>query len=373
MSSFVDRLALSLAPGLGTKNIQRLLEVFGDARAVLDADRATIVRNVRGIGPKTAAGIDKPGLLAAAERQLAEADRSGVGIIVYGGEHYPPQLAAIPDPPAVLYSRGDISLLTRPAIALVGARASSDYGRRIAANLAEGLCRRGLSVVSGLALGIDAAAHAGALRAGGSTIAVLGCGIDVVYPRQNRGLYDNIVSQGVVVSEYRMGTEPEAFRFPARNRIISGLSLGVVVVEAARRSGSLITARLALEQGREVFAIPGRIDSLKSEGSHRLLQEGAKLVHHIDDIVEEIEHMFAWSAIEEDKALPDASVLVVDALSEEEKKVLTLLDVYPVTIDELIVASGLSAQKINELLLLLELKGAVLALPGKQFQRVANC
>ncbi|OKY73699.1 MAG: DNA protecting protein DprA [Desulfobulbaceae bacterium DB1] len=363
MNELLDRIALSLAPGLGPRSWNKLLDVFGDAGTVLAADHELIRRKVPGVGAKVIAAIDRVRLRAEAESELERASRAGIRIIASCDDDYPELLSNISDPPVLLYVKGDAALLRSPCLGIVGARASTVYGQRIAADLAGRLCRRGLTVVSGLALGIDAAAHSGALRANGATIAVLGCGLDVVYPRQNENLHAEIGERGALVSEYRLGTLPEPFRFPARNRIISGLSLGVVVVEAAKKSGSLITARMALEQGREVFAIPGRIDSSKSEGAHRLLQEGAKLVHSVDDILEEIAHGVS------DLCPPQKKSAARIALSTEEAILFALLDVYPRNIDELIQQSGMTAQKVNEVLLLLELKGAIEVLPGGQYQK----
>ncbi|MFH1217705.1 MAG: DNA-processing protein DprA [Pseudomonadota bacterium] len=363
MNELLDRIALSFTPGLGLRSWNKLLDVFGDPGTVLGADHGLIRRQVPGVGEKVIAGIDKDRLRAEAEAEMERASRAGIRIIACGDSEYPELLSDIVDPPVLLYVKGDASLLKSPCLGIVGARASTVYGQRIAADLAGQLCRRGLTVVSGLALGIDAAAHSGALRVKGATVGVLGCGIDVVYPRQNNNLYDEIAEQGALVSEYRLGTLPEPFRFPARNRIISGISLGVVVVEAAKKSGSLITARMALEQGREVFAIPGRIDSRKSEGTHRLLQEGAKLVHSVDDILEEIAHFV--SPASPTKKTETARV----GLSAEEEKIFALIDVYPQNIDALIQQSGMTAHKVNEILLLLELKGAVEVLPGRQYQK----
>jgi DNA processing protein len=365
VNALIDWLALSLTPGLGVRTWNRLLAVFADPASVLATDREQIRRQVPGVRADVVAAIDREKLRAAAERELERAAGLGITIITREQQSYPELLRNIADPPILLYVRGKVELLHNGCLAVVGARAATVYGRQIARELSGRLCRRGFTVVSGLALGIDAAAHQGALEAGGATVAVLGCGLDVVYPAQHRDLYSDIAGQGALVSEYPLGTLPEPFRFPARNRIISGLSLGVVVVEAARKSGSLITAGLALEQGREVFAIPGRIDSCKSEGTHRLLQEGAKLVHSVDDIVEELS--FSPAAPPPGAEAGDSRAGLV--LSAAEEELLALLDVYPQTIDEITRRCGMAVQKVSELLLMLELKGAIDALPGNQYQR----
>jgi DNA processing protein len=259
---------------------------------------------------------------------------------------------------------------------VVGSRAASSYGLKMAEELAGQLARRGLTVISGLAMGIDAAAHRGALAAGGQTIGVLGCGLDVIYPEQNRKLFELIPENGAIVSEYPLGTGPDGFRFPARNRIISGLGLGVVVVEATQRSGSLITAELALDQGRDVFAVPGRADSVKSTGTHRLLQAGAKLVLDVNDITSELlladQSAGKKAAAASDKIAGAASDKIAGAaraeLNAEEKKIIDLLEVYPKTVDDVIVGSKLPVERVNELLLILEFKGLCEVLPGRQYQ-----
>jgi DNA processing protein len=366
VNELLDWLALSLTPGLGVRSWNKLLAVFDGPQEVLETGQSRIRKLVPGIRANIIAGINKENLRAAAAQELERAAGSGIEIITREQEAYPELLCNIDDPPILLYVKGDAALLQSACIGVVGARASSVYGQRIAEDLSKRLCQRGLTVVSGLALGIDTAAHKGALQANGATLAVLGCGLDVVYPRQNRSLYEEIACRGALVSEYRLGALPEAFRFPARNRIISGLSLGVVVVEAARKSGSLITAGYALEQGREVFAIPGRIDSCKSEGTHRLLQEGAKLVHTVDDIIEEISFSPAVHHASSLSCQPGCDNV---ALTEEEKGLFAYLDVYPQTIDEITRQCGMTVQKVSELLLMLELKGLVESLPGNQYQK----
>lgn len=360
-----DWLALYLTPGLGMRSWQKLLSCYTSPSDVLEAGPDNIRKMRTGVSDKVVGCIDKKKLRKLADDELARADKAKVRVILQTDDIYPERLRTIHDPPALLYVKGNDALLSTACIGMVGARAASVYGQRIAEDLAKRLTSRGLTVVSGLALGIDAAAHSGALRGSGATIGVLGCGLDVVYPRQNRKIYEEMADRGAIVSEYPFGSQPEAFRFPARNRIISGLSLGVVVVEAARRSGSLITAGLALDQGREVFAIPGRIDSSKSEGTHRLLQQGAKLVHTVEDIIEEL----VFPAFGEiSPIVGDEHVGPPVSLTENENKLYTFLDVYPQTIDEITLRSCLPVQKVNELLLMLELKGVVVSLPGGQYQ-----
>jgi len=301
-----------------------------------------------------------------AERECSRLKALGAGFVCWTDSRYPRLLQEIADPPPALFYRGDPELFTKPSVAVVGARAASNYGIRAAEHIGTGLARAGWVVISGLALGIDSSAHRGALSGPGTTIAVLGCGCDVVYPRQNTRLYDTIVRQGLVVSEYPCGTSPEPFRFPARNRIISGLALGVVVIEAAKRSGSLITARLALEQNREVFAVPGSIDSPKSDGTHRLIQQGAKLVRNAEDILEEFGHL--------DGGVPPRSEDGIEKGGTEELHeglllIFRNLEDYPRSIEEIIAASGVEPSRVIASLAELEIMGLAQSLPGPAYQR----
>lgn len=361
-----DWINLSLVPGLGVVGVWRLIAHFKSPRAVFSATETELQR-VAGLRPQQIRGV-----LAtrnSTERDCRELQRlKAVGghAICYDDEFYPGQLKHLPDPPPVLYCLGDPTILSKNAVAIVGSRAATAYGRRTAFRLAEGLVDYDFTVVSGLALGIDTESHFGALQGGGSTVAVLGCGIDIVYPKQNMSLYKRIAEEGVLISEYPLGTRPDGFRFPARNRIIAGLSEGVVVVEAAKKSGSLITAQIALDVGREVFAVPGQIDSFKSEGAHWLLQQGAKLVQHVDDVVVELGHQglgrHPGSEQKNNKSDfeidPDASAL------------LQLIEPYPVQRDALIEKSGETAARVSELLLFLELEGLIEMVPGDQVRRI---
>lgn len=365
MDSLLDWLTLYLTPGLGPGGCKRLVECFGGPREALEADSHDIAR-VGGLKKSAKLALSQAPAYREAEKEILRARREGLAIITWDDPAYPEKLRNIHNPPVLLYVKGDPALLGHDGLGIVGARAATSYGLRMAEDFAFQLAERGLTVISGLALGIDTAAHQGALKAKGKTVAVLGNGMDIVYPRQNSKLFDTIAATGAVVSEYPLGTKPDGFRFPARNRIISGLSLGVLVVEAAQRSGSLITASLALEQGREVFAVPGRIDSAKSVGVHRLVQEGAKLVYTIGDILEEVQL---------DEARP-VGVPVIQKentstieLAPEADKIFSFLDVYPKTIDEIIRGTTLPAPKVSEHLLLLELEGLVESLPGKQYKK----
>nr|MBF0220819.1 DNA-protecting protein DprA [Desulfobulbaceae bacterium] len=364
MDTILNWLTLHLTPGLGPAGVRTLLDAFETPARIFSASNKELLQ-VRGIKKSVVESLIKSAPFKLAEQELEKAKTLGVEIISCQDERYPSLLGQIYNPPVVLYVKGRSDLLNRPSIAVVGSRAATSYGLKIARQLSAELSGR-LSIVSGLALGIDTAAHHGALEAGGSTIAVLGCSLDITYPPQNSRLARLIEnSNGAMISEYPFQTKPDAFRFPARNRIISGMALGVLVVEAAERSGSLITARQALEEGREVFAIPGRVDSIKSSGTHRLLKEGAKLVHTIDDILEEFQGL--WSH-------DDTGVTATGkrdplfSYTATEQKIIDVLDAYPKHIDSIISETGLDIRLINESLLLLELKNAIEALPGQQYR-----
>ncbi|WP_417909084.1 DNA-processing protein DprA [Candidatus Electronema sp. PJ] len=361
-------LVLAAMPGLGCILIHRLIAAFGSPQAALAAGQAVI--QVEGIGPKLAALFANPTALARASswaiREQERAAAAGVQLLSCTDPRYPPLLRAIHDAPVLLWCRGDLSHLQHSAvIALVGSRAATSYGRKISFLLARQLSQAGFTVVSGLAEGIDGQAHAGALAAGGSTVAVLGSGVDIIYPHFHGHLYKQIQEKGLLISEYPLGTPVDGFRFPARNRIISGLSLGVVVVEASAKSGSRITAQHALEQNREVFAVPGRIDSPQSEGTHRLIQQGAKLVHSVEDILAELPMTTGYEqeAVETPPPLPED-------LSDLERKLLSLLASSPTDIEELTEKSGQPVAALHGHLLELELKGLIRQLPGQQYERV---
>lgn len=365
-----DWLTLSFLPGLGCNLINRLVQEAGTPGAVLRA--GTLVKNIPGVGPRLLALLTDGHQVASArqraQRELGQIAELNVSLISVSSPQYPDFLRSISDSPVLLYVSGNLDWLTRPAVAIIGARTATEYGRRISAMLAAELSAMGITIVSGAAYGIDAAAHRGALQAGGRTAAVLGCGVDVVYPRAHAGLFQEIIDNGVLLSEYPLGTPPEGFRFPARNRIISGLVKGVVVVEATEKSGSLITARLALDQGREVFAVPGRIDSPKSSGTHRLIQQGAHLVHTVADIVEGL----SWGSdlgLVERKPEESTEILCV---TPQECQLLDCLDVYPQDIDTIGRKTNLAIVEIHALLLQLELKGLVRQLPGQQYERLST-
>lgn len=286
----------------------------------------------------------------------------GNHLVTLADSSYPQSLLDIPNPPPLLYAKGRLALLNMTSIAVVGSRNASPQGEKNAEEFSAALARQGLCIVSGMALGIDGAAHRGALQADGATIAVVGTGLDIVYPARHRNLAHQIAERGLIISEFALGTPSRAQNFPRRNRIISGLSLGCLVVEASLQSGSLITARLAVEQGREVFAIPGSIHSPQAKGCHQLIKQGAKLVDSMQDILDEMK----WPA----RAIP-ASVADQSADSQQEESLLEVIGYDPVSMDTLVARSGLTLEHLSSMLLMLELGGKVAALPGGRFQRVA--
>jgi DNA processing protein len=363
----LDLLRLTMVPGVGPKTSRTLIERFGSAGKVLDAPESSL-RDVLGVGPKVARMVANARREVDAEAELDLCKRMGVRLVAPGDDGYPPTLGEIPDPPSLLYVRGSIEPCDQLAIALVGSRKCTPYGLRIAEKLATSLSRVGLTVVSGLARGIDAAAHRGALTGGGRTIAVLANGLSQVYPPEHEELAREVAASGALISESPMRQEPLAGLFPQRNRIISGLCLGVVVVEATPRSGSLSTAKHATDQNREVFAVPGPVDSLASRGCHYLIRDGARLVETVDDILEELGPL-----VREVKARPDEPSIrhpTELTLSDQERTLLGRLDDRPVSVDELIVGCALTASQVMATLSVLEMRRLVRRLPGPRFVRV---
>lgn len=295
--------------------------------------------------------------------------KSGAQLVTLTDPAYPPLLKQIPDPPIALFARGDVSLLAQPQLAMVGSRNPSVEGRRNAEEFAAYLAQCGLVITSGMALGIDAASHKGALKKG-QTVAVWGTGLDKAYPPRNRELAEEIAAKGLVVTEFPPGTPPLPTHFPRRNRIISGLSVGTLVVEAARQSGSLITARLASEQGREVFAIPGSIHNPMAKGCHRLLRDGAKLVESAADILEELSPLLGLEAAPQPGAQPAPGAESAAPEDPEYKLLLNSLDFAPTSVDALVERTGLTPDVVSSMLLMLELQGHVEASPGGRYSRV---
>ncbi len=353
-------------PGLGNKTILQLVERFGNPDAVFTACKKG-GESCSGIKTRLLTSLSSPDPFRKQADVLLRRLRSGGAIALCPEDtDYPVPLKEIADPPHVLYAQGNIELLNSFCVAMVGSRAATAYGKRAAFTLARDLAGEGATVVSGLAIGVDSEAHQGALSVQGATIGVLGCGLDVTYPRQNAKLYEKIRTEGLLLTEYPLGTKPDGFRFPARNRIIAGLSRGVVVVEAAKKSGSLITAEMAMEEGREVFAVPGQIDSFKSSGAHWLLQQGAKLVQSVDDILVECGRGLTGAS---DVSVGDAA-LPAHCIDKESAELLEKIDVYPSARNELITRSGLSSAKVAELLLMLELEGLIEMLPGDEVRKI---
>lgn len=354
-------LRLTLIPGIGGETQRKLLAAFGLPEQIFAANRGTI-RGV--IGDKAADLLLGTDNTAAVELARQWAQQPGQHILTLADEDYPKALLDIPDPPTVLYVRGRCELLAQPGLAIVGSRNATPQGEGNARAFAAALAAEGLSIVSGLAVGIDAAAHRGALSVGGTTIAVIGTGADRLYPARNQALATEIAEKGIILSEFPLGTPAAAANFPRRNRLISGLARGVLVVEAAIESGSLITARMAGEQGREVFAIPGSIHSPQSRGCHRLIRQGAKLVETARDVMEEL-----TSTMPVTRPPPaDASDTDTDNSSSQ---LLAFAGFDPVTIDDLVGRSGLTAEALSVILLQLELDGRVSSLPGGRYQRLA--
>ena len=361
--------ALKSVEGVGSVAFRNLLAVYGSPRRVFEAALPDL-EQAAGLNHKTARNIKDFRGWEQARAELAKAEREGVSIVTCEDPEYPERLRRIYDPPPLLYIKGSLDTADIP-VAVVGSRNASPYGRYVTEKLSRELAQRGATVVSGLARGIDTCAHRGALAARGRTIAVMGCGIDVIYPPENRKLHGEIASNGAVVTEFAFGTEPDRPHFPARNRIISGLSLGVLIVEAGEKSGSLITARCALEQNREVFAVPGSIDLPGSRGTNRLLRQGAKLVETVEDILEEILPQLERPNVTEERFARTKSAQQDrpgrEALTDNESRLLGFITEKPQDADTLIKRTGLAAAEALSLLLSLELKGYIVQLPGKRF------
>lgn len=349
-------LRLTLIPGIGGEGQRRLLKAFGSPDAIFSASGGAL----RGVlGSALAERLASHDAAQEIEAGRAWAKQPGNHILTLADAAYPQALLTAADPPVLLYAKGDIGLLNRPAFAIVGSRNATKQGEANAEAFAQALAGAGLTIVSGLAAGIDAAAHRGALKETAATIAVVGTGCDRIYPARNEGLAREIAAKGVIVSEFPVGTPPLAANFPRRNRIIAGLARGCLVVEAAQQSGSLITARLSAEAGREVFAIPGSIHSPQSRGCHALIKQGAKLVESAQDVLEEL----GW-----EKIVNPASVASVP--EAETDPVLVGLGRDPCDLDTLVERSGLAVDDLLARLLPLELDGRIAQLPGGRYQRL---
>lgn len=358
--SLIEWAALAAQPGVGSQRLRELIAHFGSPAAVFAQSAAELARFVpASVAAALARGPDSDFVT----RLQAWLDESGNHLLTLSSPEYPRALASVPGAPPVLYVKGDPTLLDTPAIAIVGSRNATPQGLANAEAFARELSDAGLCIVSGLALGIDGAAHIGGLAGVGRSIAVLGTGIDKVYPARHRDLAHTLAERGALISEFALGTASIAANFPRRNRIISGLSLGCLVVEAALKSGSLITARLAGDQGKEVFAIPGSIHSPLSKGCHALIRQGAKLVESARDILEELAPQLG-------RAIMPAVDLPAEGAVEEANELIAALGFDPVHPDILVTRSGLTAETVSAMLLALELEGRIAALPGGLYQRL---
>ena len=356
-------LRLSAVPGVGARRIRSLVSAF---RSSEDVFKVTIsdLTAVDGIDVKTAKSIKTFHDDSFAARQLSLMNKCEAKLITFWDSAYPARLKNIADPPAFVFIRGDILESDADAIAVVGMRQPSDYGKVTSEKLCSDLVNEKITVVSGLARGIDTHAHTAALNAGGRTLAVLGSGVDVIYPFENKSLAQRIISQGALISEFPMGAGPDAPNFPRRNRIISGISAGTVVIEAGERSGALITASVALEQNREVFAVPGSVHSPKSKGTNRLIQEGAKLVTCLQDIVDEVRPQLTHLAHKARIKRP------LETLTDLERKMFESLSHEPLHIDAIAQMNGIPTSQALTLLLSLELKYMAKQIAGKMFVRI---
>lgn len=355
-------LKLIMIPGMGSMRIRKLMARFKSPQAVLRASLKDLV-TVNGIDEKLATTIKQFKEEDEVKKQIQRIEKYGAKIVTFWDETYPENLKHIYDPPPLLFVRGELKPEDKNSLAIVGTRQPTDYGKLITEKFTAELVRYGFTIVSGLAYGIDTLAHTTALNKGGRTLAILGSGVDIIYPSMNNNLARRIESSGAIISEFPMGTKPDKMNFPRRNRIICGLTLGTLVIEAGERSGALITAAMALEQNREVFAIPGNIDSPKSVGTNQLINQGAKLVSSVEDILEELE-----PHLERAKRINQQRIAQLN-LSNEEKALLNILSNEPKHIDVIAQQTGKSTSQVLAILLSLELKDLVKQLSGKMFIR----
>lgn len=355
--------ALNMMVKVGPVGVRALCGAVGSAEAIFHADRHTLMQ-APGVGPETAAAIVEQRERVDWRGELDRAEAAGARVVTVIDAEYPAALREIHDPPLALYVRGSLRSGDKHALAVVGTRHPTHYGREVAERFAGQLARSGMTVVSGLAEGIDTAAHKGALKAGGRTLAVIGSGLDCVYPPSNRELAGQIAEQGALMTEFPFGRQPDRTTFPIRNRIVSGLSTGIVVVEAGLKSGALITARQAAEQGRNVFVVPGRIDSPASQGCHELIRCGAALVRSVEDILAEYEFLLRPGV------LPAVGARPAPVLNADEASVFKLLDDGEQDIDSLIRASGLPTATVSSVLVCLEMKRMIRVLPGRMVEKV---
>ena len=356
-------LALNQIPGLGNAGICQLLAKFGSPDAIFSASISQLREIVDvEIARKINHGVD----IETITPTLEWLKKDNAHVVTLADSTYPQKLLEISNPPVVLYAIGNVHWLNHPSIAMVGSRSATPQGEKNAEEFAMSLCNHGLCVVSGMALGIDGAAHRGALKANGATIAVVGTGLDIVYPARHRDLAHKIAERGLIISEFPLGTPSKAQNFPRRNRLISGLSLGCLVVEANIDSGSLITARLSVEQGREVFAIPGSIHSPVSKGCHQLIKQGAKLVENTQDILEELKNMLPSNS-------PSGLIANLDSEGSEPSQantVIAYMGFDAINFETLLTMTGLTTEALSSMLMLLELENKVAVLTGGRYQRL---
>lgn len=364
----ISSLRLNLVPGIGPRHQRSLIDYFGDAQDVLAASLGEL-EQVSGVGPKLARQIHAARKSDAAEKELEACIRSGFKLLEQDTDDYPENLNEVCDAPLLLYCRGELKPQDNLAVAIVGSRRCTIYGTQQAEKFGQSLAMAGITVVSGLARGIDAAAHRGALAAGGRTIAVSATGLNQVYPPEHKDLAEQISRSGAVVCESRLDQKPTSGIFPQRNRIISGLSLGVLIIEANRKSGALHTARHAMEQNREVMALPGRIDSFASDGCNDLIRDGATLVRNVDDVLEELGPLVKpvqTAAAEEVRSPRELT------LNEQERQILNLVTSEPQHLDEIIRAAGIASSRVTATVTILEMKRMVRRLPGGMIIRATH-
>jgi DNA processing protein len=342
-------LGFHLIPNIGAARISRLIDAFGSLSNAWGADLPAF--RSAGINEKAADALIKHRDSISLEREREKVEKAGASILTLADDSYPRLLREIPSPPPVIYLKGEILPEDETGIGVVGTRRATRYGQEMTRRLSSGLAAAGVTIVSGLARGIDGIAHTEAIDAGGRTIAVLGCGVDQLYPPEHRKLSERVIEHGALVSEFPIGTKPEARNFPVRNRLISGLSLGVLVVEAPRKSGALITSTFAADQGRAVFAVPGSAMSPASEGTLQLLRDGAALAATVDDVLQELHLDRRHAAIENRKMLPDATA--------DEQRILSTIEGEPRHIDEIAIETGINISQLSAMLLQMQLKGLV--------------
>jgi len=362
MSDPIYLLALNSLRDIGPVIARRLLAVFGSPENIFQSTVREL-KEIEGIGENRARSIVSFNQWDSIQKEIDRVSKSGASIITINDTTYPESLRRISDAPLVLYVKGKIKDTDKYAVAIVGSRLPTDYGLQVAEKISYRIASYGLTVISGMARGIDTIAHKGALMAKGRTIAVLGSGIDIPYPAENRGLMNAIASAGAVISEFPLGTGPNKENFPQRNRIISALALGVVVIEAAVDSGSLITVGYALEQGKEVFAVPGNITSVTSKGTNNLIKKGAKLVDSAEEIIDELRYQIK-GILKEDKTITQKQL---PEMTDDEKKIYNYLGEEPKHIDTIVRGTGIVSHKALSILLSLELKGIVRQIEGKNF------